>query len=115
MTDRWAHMRSDWDGVVKKCDARDRVPADLVLRRLWFSRGTVPIAITGLSGAGKSLLYDGLSDAIGLRYEPPGQSADAERHRSRFRIGPRTVKVAVEVIPGQQVARAAQRDRRDLP
>jgi hypothetical protein len=64
-------------------------------------RPTLPLVVTGLRGAGKSVLYDSILGKVGNSYVPGGQSFDVEPHRTFIRTKESKIRVQAMVLPGQ--------------
>ncbi|MEV4759577.1 GTPase domain-containing protein [Micromonospora sp. NPDC049559] len=98
----WDEARDTWDRAVSSVDQhRDWSRPSLRARRLWLRRANVPIVVTGRPGAGKTALFEALTDRVsGLGYTTR-VSADWERHRVLLRGEATSVRAAFLVVPGQ--------------
>jgi hypothetical protein len=99
----WDKVRSRWEMIRHAVDGRYQVSST----RSVFGRGKVslamnPVAVTGEPGAGKTVLYDALIQAIRTGDKDSVRSPDSEQHRTTFHSGSRRAKASVVVIPGQQ-------------
>ncbi|GAA0685526.1 hypothetical protein GCM10010193_44280 [Kitasatospora atroaurantiaca] len=102
MSDNWTSIRSRWESIRQAVDGTLPSPgmgAALGAGRLGLSVN--PVAITGEPGAGKSVLYDALTQAIRTGDRDSRRSPDSEKHRTAFRSGSRRSQASVVVIPGQ--------------
>lgn len=70
--------------------------------RFSLRRLSVPIAVTGLRGTGKTMLSDALFGEISHGYVPAGQSEDRERHRVLVRTSHGKFRSELVVVPGQE-------------
>ncbi|AWL84669.1 hypothetical protein AMK14_20630 [Streptomyces sp. TSRI0445] len=109
MPDVWENTRSRWESVRHAVDGGGpgaAVGAATLHGRLGLSVN--PIAVTGEAGAGKSVLYDALTQSIRTGDGDSSRSPDIEKHATVLRSGSRRTRAAVTVIPGQL---STQRER----
>lgn len=109
MPDVWENTRSRWESVRHAVDGGGpgaAVGAATLHGRLGLSVN--PIAVTGEAGAGKSVLYDALTQSIRTGDGDSSRSPDIEKHATVLRSGSRRTRAAVTVIPGQL---SSQRER----
>jgi hypothetical protein len=74
------------------------------MSRIALLRQTTPIAITGLRGAGKTLLYESLIGKVGqsgVDYVVKGRSNDVEKHKTLLISRNGKIRIGAIVIPGQ--------------
>src|SRR5271155_3497910 len=64
-------------------------------------RPTLPIAVTGLRGTGKTVLYDSIIGKVDNSYTPSGVSRDIEPHRTFIKTMSSKVRAQAIVMPGQ--------------
>lgn len=100
----WDDARATWDDAVAAVnqpivESPVRVKSMLSTSLL---RATVPIAITGLRGAGKTLLYDALTGRVGTGYIPPDKSNDVEAHHAVISTRKKHTRAGLVVVPGQE-------------
>jgi hypothetical protein len=113
----WDDVRSHWLATV---DAAERAKSQLspqdgkpVTMRsmlpLSLRRPKIPIAVTGMGGAGKTMLYDALLGRVNLiDYKVKGRSEQVETHKSVIATADGKVRVKAIIVPGQD-----RRPRRD--
>ncbi|NEB89714.1 hypothetical protein G3I43_37025 [Streptomyces anulatus] len=109
MPDVWENTRSRWESVRHAVDGGGPgagAAATALHGRLGLSVN--PIAVTGEAGAGKTVLYDALTQAIRRGDSDSSRSPDIEKHATVLRSGSRRIRAAVTVIPGQL---STQRER----
>lgn len=109
MPDVWENTRSRWESVRHAVDGGGPgagAAATALHGRLGLSVN--PIAVTGEAGAGKTVLYDALTQAIRTGDSDSSRSPDIEKHATVLRSGNRRTRAAVTVIPGQL---STQRER----
>ncbi|MFF2225495.1 hypothetical protein ACFVV7_19495 [Streptomyces globisporus] len=109
MPDVWENTRSRWESVRHAVDGGGpgaAVGAATLHGRLGLSVN--PIAVTGEAGAGKSVLYDALTQSIRTGDGDSSRSPDIEKHATVLRSGSHRTRAAVTVIPGQL---STQRER----
>ncbi|MFJ4708681.1 hypothetical protein ACIP6I_28050 [Streptomyces anulatus] len=109
MPDVWENTRSRWESVRHAVDGGGPgagAAATALPGRLGLSVN--PIAVTGEAGAGKTVLYDALTQAIRTGDSDSSRSPDIEKHATVLRSGNRRTRAAVTVIPGQL---STQRER----
>ncbi|MBT2896475.1 hypothetical protein [Streptomyces sp. McG3] len=109
MPDVWENTRSRWESVRHAVDGGGPVAgaaAATLHGRLGLSVN--PIAVTGEAGAGKSVLYDALTQSIRTGDSDSSRSPDIEKHATVLRSGNHRTRAAVTVIPGQL---STQRER----
>jgi hypothetical protein len=102
MSSDWDKARFRWESVRQAVDGAYVAPVGgsvLGTRRLGLSVN--PVAITGEQGAGKTVLYAALAQAIRIGDKDSTRSPDIEKRRAVFRLGSRRAQVSVVVIPGQ--------------
>lgn len=102
MPDVWENTRSRWESVRHAVDGGGpgAGPGVATLNgRLGLSVN--PIAVTGEAGAGKTVLYDALTQSIRTGDSDSSRSPDIEKHTTVLRSGNRRTRAAVTVIPGQ--------------
>jgi hypothetical protein len=103
--DYWGKVHRRWDASIEA--AKDgQIDNSAQLRhnrfqRIWIPlRSYVPIAVTGAGGAGKSVIYDAITDRIGKSYKFPSRSDKADDWRARTGRGKR--RSNVYIIPGDR-------------
>jgi len=102
VTTFWDQVRGTWLEAESAVEIpRDWRDLDSGARRLWLLRGSSPIAITGMPGAGKTVLFDALMNRIDTEYVAPGKSSTGERHRVLLRTPQQRTRASVIVVPGQ--------------
>ncbi|MFJ5044413.1 hypothetical protein [Streptomyces sp. NPDC088719] len=109
MPDVWENTRSRWESVRHAVDGGGPgagAAAAALHGRLGLSVN--PIAVTGEAGAGKSVLYDALTQSIRTGDSDSSRSPDIEKHATVLRSGNRRTRTVVTVIPGQL---STQRER----
>lgn len=109
MPDVWENTRSRWESVRHAVDGGgpgSGAAAAALHGRLGLSVN--PIAVTGEAGAGKTVLYDALTQSIRTGDSDSSRSPDIEKHATVLRSGNRRTRAAVTVIPGQL---STQRER----
>ncbi|PCG87258.1 hypothetical protein CIB93_03610 [Streptomyces sp. WZ.A104] len=109
MPDVWENTRSRWESVRHAVEGGGPAPgpeAATLHGRIGLSVN--PVAITGEAGAGKTVLYDALTQSIRSGDSDSARSPDIEKHATVLRSGSRRTRAAVTVIPGQL---SAQRER----
>ncbi|MEV7659142.1 hypothetical protein AB0O39_33880 [Streptomyces anulatus] len=109
MPDVWENTRSRWESVRHAVDGGGPgagTAATALSGRLGLSVN--PIAVTGEAGAGKTVLYDALTQAIRTGDSDSSRSPGIEKHATVLRSGNRRTRAAVTVIPGQL---STQRER----
>ncbi|MEV7909858.1 MULTISPECIES: hypothetical protein [Streptomyces] len=102
MPDVWENTRSRWESVRHAVDGGGPGPGPGVATlngRLGLSVN--PIAVTGEAGAGKTVLYDALTQSIRTGDSDSTRSPDIEKHATVLRSGNRRTRAAITVIPGQ--------------
>jgi hypothetical protein len=106
----WNAVQARWDAAVVAADHAMTTPAVRLkpVFPLSLRRSTVPVAITGQRGNGKSVLYDGLLGKISTTYVLPARSDDAESYRVILDNGDSRTRCGIVVVPGQE-----SRQRRD--
>ncbi|GHD42178.1 hypothetical protein [Streptomyces galbus] len=102
MSADWDNVRSRWESIRQAVDGAYPAPGDgssLGKGRVGLAKN--PVAITGEAGAGKTVLYNALAQAIKTGDGDSTRSPDSEKHRTVFRSGSRRAQASVVVIPGQ--------------
>ncbi|KUL37486.1 hypothetical protein ADL22_21235 [Streptomyces sp. NRRL F-4489] len=109
MSDVWDDVRSRWESVRHAVDGGGPGPGDdTAFRRAGPGLSVNPVAVTGEPGAGKTVLYDALVQAIRSGDADSRRSPAIEKHTTVLRAGGRRVRAAVTVIPGQVSAQREQ-------
>ena len=99
--DYWLHVKDRWsESVTAANDQLIDGSTDLHQQRIQFIQATVPIAVTGMRGAGKSVIYDALVGRIGERYQSK-ESKKVERHRVKIAQASSKIRARLAVVPGQ--------------
>jgi hypothetical protein len=101
----WDDVRKYWAESEMSIGEQPAGAARATMKPMWpisVRRPTTPIAVTGLRGAGKTLLYDTLLGKVRNDYVPPGRSDTYEKHRSVIKSGETKVRAATVVVPGQR-------------
>ena len=107
----WSDVRDRWESAVEAARS-EHSAREFRMKRLgwlanWWStlvRDTVPVPITGTGGAGKSVLYDALTDATAARgYTLPGPTDDVAGMNTLITGPGGKVKASFEVTVGQSV------------
>ncbi|MEE6267659.1 hypothetical protein V2E29_18690 [Streptomyces diastatochromogenes] len=102
MSGDWDNIRSRWESVRQAVDSSYPAPRNgSAFGKGRFGLAVNPVAITGEAGAGKSVLYDALTQTIKTGDPNGTRSPDRERRRAVFRTGSRRAQASVVVIPGQ--------------
>lgn len=102
MSDNWDSIRSRWESIRQAVDGADLAPGGgAAVGRGRLGLSVNPIAVTGEPGAGKTVLYDALTQAIRTGDRGSTRSSDSEKHRTAFRSGSWRAKASVVVVPGQ--------------
>jgi hypothetical protein len=100
----WDEVRERWDEAVAAgqvaTDPRSRVRLKKWSRFSLF-RPNMPLVITGIRGAGKSVLYRALAGELVAGEPLPGKSEGPEKHRVMVHGESRKVRTAMTVLPGQ--------------
>jgi hypothetical protein len=109
----WHDVEARWDQAVYATNlngSQDSVPASVSKSWNPFRAATVPVAITGAAGSGKSVLFDAIAGRIGIGgygsdgkggYGPPGKSGGPENHRVVTRSPRGKTRSQICVVPGQ--------------
>jgi hypothetical protein len=103
----WDDARRYWLELEAAADdsTDTRHGAQTLIKPMWslsLRRPTTPICVTGLGGAGKTILYQTLIGKVGNDYIPPGRSLAAEQHKTVIKNDKRTIRAGAVVVPGQQ-------------
>jgi hypothetical protein len=103
MDDYWQQVERRWADSVEaaaaeRVDDSARLRPELITKILPLR--SVPILITGSRGAGKSVIYDAITDRIGESYTPGGASEQIDRRR--VKTGQRRKqRSTARIVPGQ--------------
>jgi hypothetical protein len=105
--DYWDKSRDHWLKAVDAAEGAElgsERAAPATMRSAWnLFRSETPVAVTGLRGGGKSMLYDSLQGKVNLvDYPVRGRSKDVESHKSIIRMNDDKARVRAVVIPGQE-------------
>jgi hypothetical protein len=90
MSEYWERVEQRWAASMEAART-GRIDDSAQLRRqrmTFFPLPSVPIAVTGVRGAGKSVIYDALAGRIGKSYVPAGRSEHMDRFRGEDRAAP---------------------------
>ena len=103
MNGDWEQVEARWAAAVEAVRAESTDDAARLRRRrlTFFPLRSVPIAITGVRGAGKSVIYDALADRIGGSYVPRGRSEELEIHEVKTGQRGQRRRSTVNIVPGQ--------------
>jgi hypothetical protein len=97
----WSRVRDGW-ALSQRAAEASASPDDVSVSDRWRENmPVVPIAITGLRGAGKTVLSQALTDQIGNDYKLPRQSETPEKYLGSFVSQTRENRYAVVVVPAQ--------------
>lgn len=97
----WQDLNGRWKDSIRAAETGQLDPEARLRQLFWKLPLTYqPIVITGQRGAGKSVIYDALTDHISDRYRPKGQSKTVDDWRVKTGTGRRR-RSSVTVIPGQ--------------
>jgi hypothetical protein len=121
----WDNVRHRWLAVA---DAAERAPNNAAaagrpmphvtmkpMSVVPLRRPRVPVAVTGLGGAGKTMLYDSLLGKVDLiDYRPKDRSDTVETHRTVIGTDSGKVRVKTIVVPGQWAGPKLDAFRRDF-
>ncbi|MFE1171130.1 hypothetical protein [Streptomyces sp. NPDC058773] len=109
MSDNWDVIRASWDATARAVGGAGRRPVgEFLARRAGFGLARHAVALTGEPGAGKTVLFDALSQEVRLGDTEKGRSPDREEGHRNFLLGSLRVRVSVMVVPGQE---SVQRER----
>jgi hypothetical protein len=102
----WDRVRQRWLSFEAAVDspAANRPGAKTRIKPMWplsLYKPTLPVVVTGLRGAGKSVLYDSIIGKVGNSYVPEGESSDVEPHRTLIRTQRSKIRAQAMVLPGQ--------------
>jgi hypothetical protein len=104
MSDYWDAVRRHWTRFEVAAGAGGAPLDDVIvkpMRTLSLYRTAVPIVVTGLRGAGKSVLYESLIGKVRNSYVPHGPSLDVESHKTFIRSARSKIRAQAIVLPGQ--------------
>ncbi|MBV2365375.1 V-type ATPase subunit [Streptomonospora nanhaiensis] len=101
--DFWDEVRAGWDRAAAAVDTAAAASPVTMRPMLPFSlmRTQVPIALTGHSGAGKTMIYRSLTGRTRNHSLPTARSDRVERHRARIRTPRGTFRAETHIPPGQ--------------
>ncbi|MFD5558877.1 hypothetical protein ACFWIA_34265 [Streptomyces sp. NPDC127068] len=112
MSDNWDETRAGWDAAVRAADATGRrrtSSSDIRAGRARPGLVRHTLAFTGEPGAGKTMLFDALSEGgIRLGGGETTKSLTAESGHRSLVLGSLRIRVSALVVPGQV---AQERDR----
>ncbi|WP_405743757.1 hypothetical protein OG422_18455 [Streptomyces sp. NBC_01525] len=109
MSDIWDNVRSQWESIRHAVEGDSpRTGAGAAFSRGGIGLSVNPVAITGEPGAGKTVLYDALIQAIRSGDGDSSRSPSVEKHTTVLRSGGRRTRSVVTVIPGQVSAQREQ-------
>ena len=105
----WDDVRGRWLAAV---DAAERAKSqfgpndDKAVRMrpmlpITLRRPKIPIAVTGMGGAGKTMLYDALLGQVDLDYKLKGRSEQVETHKTVIATADGKLRVKTIILPGQ--------------
>ncbi|HEX9042932.1 MAG TPA: hypothetical protein VF838_18260 [Trebonia sp.] len=106
----WRKVERTWSDSVAAANGgiADRSFTTQRVRRPW-GRSIGPVVVTGMSGAGKTVVSGMLQGLIDSRYKKTDQSEDTERRKVKIASGGNSVRARVYVLPGDPYSRERQR------
>jgi hypothetical protein len=97
----WEKVERTWSDSVAAADngIADRSFTTKRVRRPW-GRSIGPIVVTGMSGAGKTVISRMLQGLVDSRYKKTEKSEDTERRKVKIASGGNSVRARIYVLPG---------------
>lgn len=105
----WRDVEKQWADSVAAADS-GRANGRFTTRRLRVSlrRSRGPVVITGMSGAGKSVICKMLQGLVGRNYKKTEQSEDVEKRRVKISKSGKTLRAKLYVLPGDRDSQRRQ-------
>jgi len=108
--DYWGNVRDAWSQAVADANG-GFANRSVTARQEHLPRfGTERIAVTGMRGAGKSVIYKALVGQTGEHYTKTRESKRVERGRIKIAGAGARLRAKVSVLPGQRNSKPRQRE-----